>query len=74
MIRYFAGHPTAANLLLVLIVAAGILATPGLKRETFPRFAPTEIGIEVAYPGAASMPAATISTSSRLAAVGWPAK
>lgn len=54
MIRYFAGYPTAANLLLVLIVAAGILATPGLKRETFPRFAPTEIGIEVPYPGAAA--------------------
>ena len=54
MIRYFAGHPTAANLLLVLIVTAGILATPGLKRETFPRFAPTEIRIEVPYPGAAA--------------------
>lgn len=54
MIRYFAGHPTAANLLLILIVAAGLLAAPTLKRETFPRFAPHEIGIEVAYPGAAA--------------------
>ncbi|MDZ7749439.1 MAG: efflux RND transporter permease subunit [Halofilum sp. (in: g-proteobacteria)] len=54
MIRYFAGHPTAANLLLVLIVAAGLLAAPTLKRETFPRFTPSEVGIEVAYPGAAA--------------------
>lgn len=54
MIRYFAGHPTAANLLLILIVAAGILAVPELKRETFPRFTPAEVGIEVAYPGAAA--------------------
>ncbi|HUF86693.1 MAG TPA: efflux RND transporter permease subunit [Thermohalobaculum sp.] len=54
MIRSFAGHPTAANLLLVLIVVAGLLAAPTLRRETFPRFAPSEVGIEVAYPGAAA--------------------
>ncbi len=53
MIRYFAGHPTAANLLLVLIVAAGLLSAPVLQRETFPRFTPSEVGIEVRYPGAA---------------------
>lgn len=54
MIRYFAGHPTAANLLMVLIIAAGAYATPTLQRETFPRFTPQEIGIEVAYPGASA--------------------
>lgn len=54
MIRYLAAHPTAANLLLVLIVAAGMFAAPTLKRETFPRFAPPEVGIEVVYPGAAA--------------------
>jgi len=52
VIRYFAGHPTAANLLMILIVIAGVLAAPSLRRETFPRFAPQEVGIEVAYPGA----------------------
>lgn len=52
MIRYFAAHPTAANLLLILIVAAGILAAPTLKRETFPRFVANEVGIDIAYPGA----------------------
>ncbi|WP_435099420.1 efflux RND transporter permease subunit [Arhodomonas sp. AD133] len=54
MIRYFAAHPTAANLLLILIVAAGVLAAPTLKRETFPRYEPSEVGIDVAYPGAAA--------------------
>lgn len=52
MIRYFAAHPTAANLLLILIVAAGVVAAPTLQRETFPRFIGNEVGIEVAYPGA----------------------
>jgi len=52
MIRYFAAHPTAANLLLLLIVAAGLLAVPTLQRETFPRFTPSEVGIDVLYPGA----------------------
>ncbi|MDZ7828948.1 MAG: efflux RND transporter permease subunit [Halofilum sp. (in: g-proteobacteria)] len=54
MIRWFAGHPTAANLLLILIVAAGVLTAPTLKRETFPRFVRGEVGVEVAYPGAAA--------------------
>lgn len=52
MIRYFAAHPTAANLLLLLIIAAGVLAAPTLQRETFPRFIGNEVGIEVEYPGA----------------------
>lgn len=52
MIRYLAAHPTAANLLMVLIVAAGVLSVPAIQRETFPRFAADRVGVEVAYPGA----------------------
>ena len=52
MIRWFAGHPTAANLLLVLIFAAGLMAAPTLKRETFPDFRPVEAEISVVYRGA----------------------
>ncbi|QYX56809.1 efflux RND transporter permease subunit [Roseovarius sp. SCSIO 43702] len=52
MIRWFALHPTAANLLLVLIFAAGLMAAPTLKRETFPDFRPTEAQISVVYRGA----------------------
>ncbi|SHE31929.1 Multidrug efflux pump subunit AcrB [Modicisalibacter ilicicola DSM 19980] len=52
MIRWFAGHPTAANLLLILLLAVGLFAVPSLKRETFPDYLPGEVGIEVAYRGA----------------------
>ncbi|MEQ8802810.1 MAG: efflux RND transporter permease subunit, partial [Haliea sp.] len=54
MIRWFAGHPTAANLLLVLLLAAGLFAAPQLKRETFPDYRPTEVSIEVVYRGASA--------------------
>jgi multidrug efflux pump subunit AcrB len=52
MVRWFAGHGTAANLVLIMIVAAGLFAAPTLKRETFPDFLPKEVGVEVAYRGA----------------------
>ena len=38
MIRYFAGHPTAANLLMIAFLAMGLIGLPNLKRETFPDF------------------------------------
>lgn len=52
MIRWFAGHPTAANLLLLAFVAAGAMAAPTLVRETFPDFRSVEAEIVVAYRGA----------------------
>lgn len=54
MIRWFTGHPTAANLLLLLFIAAGSFAAPTLLRETFPDFRPVEAEISVAYRGAAA--------------------
>ncbi|MEH6472744.1 MAG: efflux RND transporter permease subunit, partial [Halopseudomonas sp.] len=53
MIRFFAAHPTAANLLMGLFLLAGILALPDIKRETFPEIDKYEVKISVAYPGAA---------------------
>lgn len=53
MIRYFAVHPTAANLLMALLILVGVVSAPGLLRETFPRIAPREVQIAIAYPGAA---------------------
>ncbi len=47
MIRYFAAHPTAANLLMAVILVLGITALPTIKRETFPDIAPDEIEVEV---------------------------
>lgn len=52
MIRWFVGHPTAANLLLILMLAIGAFAAPTLKRETFPDFLPSEVSIQVEYRGA----------------------
>ena len=54
MIRWFAGHPTAANLLLLLFLAAGSFAAPGLLRETFPDFRAVEAEATVPYRGAAA--------------------
>jgi multidrug efflux pump subunit AcrB len=54
MIRYFAQHPTAANLLMALLMALGALALPGLQRETMPDFSTDAIRVQVVYPGAAA--------------------
>jgi len=54
MIRWFTGHPTAANLLLLLFLAAGVFAAPGLLRETFPDFRAVEAEITVPWRGAAA--------------------
>jgi multidrug efflux pump subunit AcrB len=52
MIRWFAGHPTAGNLLLILILAMGLFAAPNLTRETFPDYLPPEVSITMEYRGA----------------------
>jgi multidrug efflux pump subunit AcrB len=52
VISFFAKHPTAANLLMIVMAAAGLLSVGGLRRETFPDAAPTEVEIGMIYPGA----------------------
>ncbi len=52
MIRFLAGHPTAANLLMIGFLVLGAFSIPSLQRATFPRLEPSEIEISVAYPGA----------------------
>ena len=54
MIRYFAGHPTAANLLMLLLLILGLAAVPTLKRETFPEIPADKVEVTVAYPGASA--------------------
>ncbi len=54
MIRYFAGHPTAANLLMIMLIAIGLAALPSLRRETFPDFSTDAVQVSVVYPGAAA--------------------
>ena len=54
MIRFFAAHPTAANLLMILLFAAGALALPSLKRETLPDFSTDAAEVQIEYPGASA--------------------
>jgi hypothetical protein len=44
MIRYFILHPTAANLLMGLLIIMGLVTLPTLKRETFPEIEHYEAG------------------------------
>ena len=52
MIRYLAGHPTGANLLMLLLFAIGLVSLPVLQRETMPDFSIDAAQVTVVYPGA----------------------
>ncbi len=52
MIRFFTGHPTISNLVMILLLLSGLMLGPNLLRETFPRPEPSRVEITVAYPGA----------------------
>ena len=52
MIKFFAKHPTAANLLMIVIALSGIISLKGIIRETFPKFALKTAEVRVVYPGA----------------------
>ncbi len=54
MIRFFAAHPTAANLLMLGFIVLGLSALPSLKRETFPDFSAQEVEVRIVYPGASA--------------------
>lgn len=53
MIRLFATHPTAANILMLLLLGLGIAALPSLQRDSFPVVPPSDVEVRIAYPGAA---------------------
>ncbi len=52
MIKWFAEHPTAANLTMLAIILLGVVALPDLQRETFPAISNDKVSINVIYPGA----------------------
>lgn len=53
LIAWMARHPVAANLLLLLIVIAGVSSALTIKQEVFPLVDLDVIEVRVAYPGAA---------------------
>jgi hydrophobic/amphiphilic exporter-1 (mainly G- bacteria), HAE1 family len=52
VIRYFTGHATAANMLMLAIIMLGLVALPKLQRDTFPVIPATEVEVRANYPGA----------------------
>ncbi len=54
MIGYFVRHPTAANLLMLVIILLGVLGAASLTRELFPEFASSYIKVRVIYKGASA--------------------
>ncbi len=52
MIRWFACHPTAANLFMAAIILLGLVALPDLQRETFPKIKSDKVEVRVIYKGA----------------------
>ncbi len=51
-IAWFARNPVAANLLMAIMIAGGLLATPLLRQEMFPDIDLDVVTIAVPYPGA----------------------
>jgi multidrug efflux pump subunit AcrB len=54
ILSYFTRHPTVANLLMVLMVAAGIGAATQLRTQFFPDVVTPEIVVNLRWPGAGS--------------------
>ncbi|MYH16106.1 MAG: efflux RND transporter permease subunit [Gammaproteobacteria bacterium] len=51
-IAYMAGNDVAANLFMLLILAAGLVSLSGLERESWPTIHFNQIEVSIAYPGA----------------------
>ncbi len=54
ILRFFATHPTAANLLMLLSFALGLLSVGDIQRATFPDLALDEVQVRVVYPSASA--------------------
>ena len=52
MLKKFARHPTAANLLMLVFLVMGVLTLSEIRRETFPDYLPAEVQVRIPYPGA----------------------
>ena len=52
-IAWMAGHPMAANLLMLLLLGGGFWSALSTQKEVFPQFQLDVVAVSVAYPGAA---------------------
>ncbi|MCB9915254.1 MAG: efflux RND transporter permease subunit [Planctomycetes bacterium] len=53
VLAWFARNPVAANLVMIVLLAGGVLTSLHIKRELFPEFSLGMISVSVVYPGAA---------------------
>ena len=53
VVAWFAANGVAANLLMAVIIIAGLMTVPRIRKEVFPDFSIEMISISVPYPGAA---------------------
>ncbi len=49
LIPWFARNPVAANLLMVLVIALGVMTAGSLRKEAFPSMEPSSLSISVSY-------------------------
>ena len=49
--KWFLDNPVAANLLMAFTVIAGVLSFNSLRVESFPQIPPSQLVVEVVYPG-----------------------
>ena len=54
LIGRFANHKVAANLLMIMMIVAGIYGLSKLNRQFFPTFATDFISVRVVWPGASA--------------------
>ena len=54
LIGLFVRHPTAANLLMVLMLIAGLFAINKLNTQFFPTFSIPNVSVRVSWPGASA--------------------
>jgi len=52
ILSYFTRHRTAANLLLVVLIVAGLFAMPKMRAQFFPDVIVDNVTVSVAWPGA----------------------
>ena len=52
LFSYFVRHPTVANLLLVVLLAAGLFAIPNMRAQFFPDVIVDEVSVSVGWDGA----------------------
>jgi multidrug efflux pump subunit AcrB len=51
IVGWMASNPIAANLLLVIVLVAGLIAVQGMRKEVFPSFPSETFTVTVPYPG-----------------------